>query len=108
MVKHEKWFSSWIRQDNKSWDRVIEYLQGHNFNITGLISFELIEVEKRAYALSKVVIKIRWKENGKIKEELFFGCAYQGDEEKSEIAVPWRDNEEWIINPWDICSLYSL
>ena len=74
-----------------------------------LISFELVEVEERACALSKVVIKVRWKENEKVKEsELVFGCVYQGDEEKSEVAVPWRDNGEWVIMPWNIQGLYSL
>jgi len=55
------------------------------------------------------VIKVRWKENEKVKEsELVFGCVYQGDEEKYEVAVPWRDNGEWVIMPWNIQGLYSF
>ena len=30
------------------------------------------------------------------------------NEKEFEIAVPWRDNGEWIIMPWDMNGLYSL
>ena len=77
------------------------------FESKKLISFELIEVEERACALSKVVVKVVWKENEKIKEaELVFACVYQGDKEKPEVAVPWRNNGEWVIMPWNIQGLY--
>ena len=73
------------------------------------MSFKLIDVEERACALSKIVVEVRWKENDKVKEsKLVFGCAYQENEEESEISVPWRDNGEWIIMPWDMNGLYSL
>ena len=79
------------------------------FESKKLISFKLIEVEEKACNLSKVVVKGIWKENEKVKEaELVFGCVYQGDEEKSEVAVPWRNNGEWVIMPWNIQGLYSL
>ena len=69
----------------------------------------MIDVEERACALSKVAVEVRWKENDKVKEsKLVFGCAYQENEKESEIAVPWRDNGEWIIMPWDVNGLYSL
>ncbi len=79
------------------------------FKSKKLISFELMEIEERGCALSKIVVKVRWQENEKIKEtELVFGCVYQGEEEQNEVAVPWRENGEWVIVPWDIQGLYSL
>ena len=79
------------------------------FESKKLMSFKLIDVEERACALSKVAVEVRWKENDKVKEsKLVFGCAYQENEKESEIAVPWRDNGEWIIMPWDMNGLYSL
>lgn len=79
------------------------------FESKKLISFELREVEEKECVLSKVVVKVIWKENEKVKEEeLVFGCVYQGNEEKSEVAVPWRNNGEWVIMPWNIQGLYSL
>lgn len=72
------------------------------FENKGFIDFELIEIEERACALSKVVVKVRWKENDAVKEsELVFGCVYQNDEENAEIAVPWRNNGKWNIIPWE-------
>ena len=73
-----------------------------------LISFELVEIEERACSLSKVVVKVMWKENEKVKgTELTFGCCYKNNENQSEVAVPWRNNGEWIMIPWDVQGLYS-
>ena len=71
-----------------------------------LNSFEIVEIEERACALSKVVIKVFWAEDGNEKETILtFGCTY---ESKADcIGVPWRNNGEWIIIPWDVRGLYN-
>ena len=69
-------------------------------------TFELVEVEERACALSKVVVKIFWTVAEEKKEAvLTFGCVYQGND--GRIGLPWRNDGKWILNPWDIRGLYQ-
>lgn len=73
-----------------------------------LESFELIEVEERACSLSKVVVKAIWKENNILKDSLLeLGCLYKEFEGQKEIALPWKNNGEWVIIPWNINGLYT-
>jgi len=70
-------------------------------------SFEIQEVEERACALSRVLVKVKWTVNEKLFNELLeFGCVYQNNND--ETALPWRDNGEWIITPWKVQGLYKL
>lgn len=71
-----------------------------------LNTFELVEVEERACALSKVVVKVFWTVAEKKKEAvLTFGCVYQSND--GRIGLPWRNDGKWILNPWDIRGLYQ-
>lgn len=68
-------------------------------------TFELVEIEERACALSKVSVKVFWTHNWKEKEAvLTFGCVYKGID--GCVGLPWRNDGEWILNPWDIRGLY--
>lgn len=68
--------------------------------------FEIMEIEERACALSKVVVKVFWA-NGKQRKEaiLTFGCVYESD--NNSVGVPWRNNGKWVIIPWDVRGLYQ-
>ncbi len=67
--------------------------------------YEIIEVEERACALSKVVVKVLWTTNNTKKEAtLTFGCVYKSNSER--VGVPWRNNGRWVLMPWDIRELY--
>ncbi len=69
------------------------------------VSFELIEVEERACALTKIVVLANWKVNEKsYSEKLIFGSCYEN--EKGKTAFPWRHDGEWTLEPWDINGLY--
>lgn len=69
-------------------------------------TFEILEVEERACSLSKVVLKIWWLESACKKEAtLIFGCAYMSD--TRNVGVPWKNNGQWILMPWDIRGLYT-
>ena len=68
-------------------------------------AFELIEIEERACALSKIVVKVYWTSNGCKKEGLLtFGCSYENASE--QVAIPWRNNGIWVLIPWDVRALY--
>lgn len=70
-----------------------------------LKTFELVEIEERACALSKVSVNVSWIDNGKEKEAvLIFGCVYKGID--GRVGLPWRNAGKWILNPWDIRGLY--
>lgn len=72
-----------------------------------LLEYELLEVEDRAIALKRILIKAKWKVNDKVKEgNLEMGINYQGLEGSS--AVPNIDEGEWIIIPWNFTDLYKL
>ena len=69
-------------------------------------TFEIIEIEERACALSKVEVKVLWTTNNCKKEAILtFGCVYESITE--HIAVPWRNNGKWILMPWNIQGLYQ-
>lgn len=67
--------------------------------------FEIIEVEERGCALSKVVVKVSFTTDIQPREAtLVFGCAYESNSDS--IGVPWRNNGNWILVPWDVRDLY--
>lgn len=71
-----------------------------------LESFEIIEIEERGCALSKVIIKVYWTTDGCKKEAvLTFGCFYESNSES--VGIPWRNNGKWILMPWDVQGLYQ-
>lgn len=70
-----------------------------------LDGYEIIEVEERACALSKIVVSVNWSTTETKKNtQLTFGCTYESKGES--VGVPWRNNGEWILIPWDITGLY--
>ncbi|MCM1050176.1 MAG: hypothetical protein NC433_17320 [Clostridiales bacterium] len=71
-----------------------------------LDTFEIIEIEERACALSKVVVKVWWTiDNCKKEAVLTLGCFYESNTE--QVGLPWRNNGKWILMPWDIHGLYQ-
>ena len=71
-----------------------------------LNSFEIIDIEERACALSKVMVKVFWTEDTEEKEAtLTFGCTYESNTDR--VGVPWRHNGDWVIVPWDIRELHQ-
>lgn len=71
-----------------------------------LDTFEIIEIEERACALSKVIVKVFWTDDNHKKEALLtFGCVYESTTER--VGVPWRANGKWILMPWDVRGLYQ-
>ena len=71
-----------------------------------LDKFEILEIEERAFALSKIVISVDWTTTETKKNaQLTFGCTYETKGES--VGVPWRNNGEWILVPWDIAGLYK-
>lgn len=69
-------------------------------------SFEIIEIEERGCALSKVIIKVYWTTDDCKKEAvLTFGCNYESNSES--IGLPWRNNGKWVLIPWDVQGLYQ-
>lgn len=68
--------------------------------------FEILEVEERACALSKVVIRVSLTtDNGPKEATLTFGCVYESNGD--HVGVPWRNNGNWILMPWDVRDLYQ-
>lgn len=91
------------KSDNKRAGECREFFQNKDFE-----SFEFKEVEERACALSRVLVKAKWRVNEKQFNELLeFGCVYENNNE-GEIVLPWRDNGEWIIIPWKVQGIYKL
>ena len=71
-----------------------------------LDTFGIIEVEERACALSKIVVKVLWTTGERNKEALLtFGCAYKSN--TNCVGVPWRNNGKWVLIPWNIRGLYQ-
>ena len=67
--------------------------------------FEIIEVEERACALSKVVVRVSFTTDKEPKEAtLTFGCVYESNSDR--VGVPWRNNGNWMLMPWDVRELY--
>ena len=69
-------------------------------------SFELTEVEERACALSKIEAKVSWiSDNENQETTLTFGCLYESNSD--DISMPWRNNGEWVLVPWNVSGLYT-
>ncbi len=67
--------------------------------------FKIIEVEERACALSKVVVRVSFTTDKEPKEAtLTFGCVYESNDNR--VGVPWRNNGNWMLMPWDVRDLY--
>jgi len=70
------------------------------------LSFEIKEIEERACAMTRILIQANWEENGKLfSEQLEFGSVYQG--KTNELALPWKENGEWHLMPWNVQGLYK-
>lgn len=71
------------------------------------ISFELKEIEERACSLTRILVQVCWKSGDKLHSEIFeFGCTYEGI--NGQIGLPWRNNGEWVLIPWNIIGLYKV
>lgn len=69
-------------------------------------SFEIVEIEERGCALSKVQLRIIWVTDDTVHEGILtFGCIYKSATE--HLALPWRNNGEWVLMPWDVKDLYN-
>ncbi len=69
---------------------------------------QLREMETQLeYIVNQILTKAIWEcEKKQYNELLDFGCIYKNQKE-SIFAVPWRENGEWILMPWDVCGLYK-
>lgn len=67
--------------------------------------FKLIEIEERACALVRLSFEVSWFVGDTLYVEILeFGCRYSSD---NQTALPWRNNGNWIIIPWNISGLYK-
>lgn len=72
-----------------------------------LIGYKLKEIEERGCSLSRALIEVQWKKNDKVfTEQLEFGIAYQGENDR--IELPWNGDGSWNIIPWNVRSLYKF
>lgn len=77
------------------------------FQSKNLIAYELKEIEERACSLTRILVQVDWCVGEKVfSETLEFGCIYQT--ENGTLALPWRNQGEWIIMPWDVQALYKI
>ena len=64
------------------------------------------DVEEQACARTRVLVQVEWVTNEiLLSKSLEFSCIYQN--ELDDVALPWRDNGEWVIIPLDIRGLYQ-
>lgn len=71
-----------------------------------LISYELKEIEERGCALTRVLVEVKWQSLSNTYDELLeFGVVYQN--KSKEVALPWKNNGEWIIMPWNVQGLHK-
>lgn len=71
-----------------------------------LDTFQIIEIEERACALSKVIVKVLWTtDNNKKEAILTLGCFYESNTE--HVGLPWKNNGKWVLMPWDVQGLYQ-
>lgn len=76
------------------------------FQTKKFVTFEIIEIEERGCALSKVITKVYWTTDDCKKEAVLkFGCNYESNSES--IGLPWRNNGKWVLIPWDVQGLYQ-
>lgn len=67
--------------------------------------FGIMEVEERACTLSKVVVRVSFTTDKDHKEAtLIFGCVYESNSDR--VGLPWRNNGNWMLMPWDVRDLY--
>ena len=59
--------------------------------------------------MSKVVVNVAWDSNGEMKSgDLVLGVSYVSlNQEAKEAALPWKNNGEWVIYPWDVSALHK-
>ena len=59
--------------------------------------------------MSKGVVKVEWDSNGEMRRgDLVFGVSYVSlNQDAKETALPWKNNGEWVIYPWDTSILYK-
>lgn len=76
------------------------------FSCKKFIEYEIKEVEEKASATTRVLVRAKWETNNKLFDEyLEFGCCYENN--TKEVALPWRNNGSWIIYPWKVQGLYK-
>lgn len=76
------------------------------FDPKELISYELKEIEERGCALTRVLVEVKWQSLSNTYDELLeFGVVYQN--KSKEVALPWKNNGEWIIMPWNVQGLHK-
>lgn len=75
-----------------------------------LDAYKLLEVEDCGCGMSKVVVNVAWDSNGETKSgDLVLGVSYVSmNQETKETALPWKNNGEWVIYPWDVSALHKL
>lgn len=72
-----------------------------------LVDWKICEIEERAVALVGITVTVNWVQNEKeFEAKLVFGSCYKTIDEKS-IALPWRNNGEWTLYPWNVAALYK-
>lgn len=77
------------------------------FSNKKFIEYEIKEIEERAAAMTRVLVRVKWETNEKLFDELLeFGCCYENDK-KEDVALPWRNNGNWVIYPWKVQGLYK-
>ncbi len=59
--------------------------------------------------MSKVVVNVAWDSNGEMKSgDLVLGVSYVSlTQDAKETALPWKNNGEWVIYPWDVSALHK-
>lgn len=74
-----------------------------------LNTYKLLEIEERGCGMSKVVVNVTWGSNGEEKNGVWFlGVSYVSlNQGAKETALPWKNNGEWVIYPWDVSALYK-
>ena len=74
-----------------------------------LNTYKLLEIEERGCGMSKVVVNVTWGSNGEEKNgDLVLGVSYVSmNQGAKETALPWKNNGEWVIYPWDVSALYK-
>lgn len=76
------------------------------FNDKTLVSFEILELEDRAAAMARVLVKTNWTSGGCTKSSnLEFGLIYQDINNNS--IIRGNPNGKWDIIPWNTRGLYD-
>ena len=88
----------------------LQYWKNKNYGILGMVLKNmLLEIEERGCGMSKVVVNVTWGSNGEEKNgDLVLGVSYVSlNQGAKETALPWKNNGEWVIYPWDVSALYK-